>query len=1335
MDSFVVTHDSRKISSKPKEAVHCLPQKTLKSANVQEKDHLGLERLNKAIEIVNEERGRKEIVQDDVVSENTLNHLKEEVLPKVTTPVIQSHFITTPRGENVINTESEGKFQIPRAIVAPNRVHKKQRKPKISALKRNTRLLQSKLNIQTTEFSEGTDTATEVSSSSILTGSEEESEIDPSFAQSGEEDLTDDEDSGRDSFNSRYNKKKMKRKTLNETTAVHLHENHRSKSANKKKKEKLGKSEITALKDKCTTASVEKSSRDKFSTAKLAPTNCHGEHHLPEKNISNTSSNVKQKKPIQISQHVPREGPIATSSFKASTEEKTDVHRSENLEKQINDLKDDSKHFDGDTKRDMDVDKKQKSWFLNINANDNYMKFEETVMKLAKVNLNRSVSLNEADAFKDELTSRRRKRKYQSLRQARKESVFDVLQKLDIAPKKSILKKSKSVHVKSTAAETPMDSQMFMASDTNIKEPILNNADSDAQFTSKTHEHKQPKDTRCHVIGQYQKTSETDITEKVFANLQTSGSNISIAQNSETITSLNETEINDDEKFDQQSIDRDIHSDVKDKRSNEMLESKTDESVAVIRPHLYNENVQEKVEGVSTSKIMSSTSGSAAGIDSTNLDLSRRNVSNSNDKEAYLTFDRLSPILPNQVTHEQAFLQTNGISYLETNVGNENSESLSESTAVISSNSVTLDKVLQMKLRKKLIAFQSHRSKEMALSDDVDLVEMPIEQQKESSAELFKAKAKTASEDEDSEKNEEQENRTNVGKSDVVRGDHKAFTEKKENQMNELPDAFIFVSERGLIYTISNRDHIQTSTTEKAFEDETQQMTIDSKSKKLQNEVLRNQQTTDSSKISKDKTPSLQNICDKTKMAQVSKIQQTKCPQHSDVGDITHPLSLNSEYTSSPTQSADRSKSPTLTRDTSKTTTLQDTFKINSSYQENANLFSFSARHIDNTASVSKMRDEPDCDPIFRHSLSEPKDLKAIILETVSKPHPKDEPHPLLPNHRPKSADVFSRKHDFLETRPCKESVEQNNKYVDNTNTIHTKQTQEEFINETGMRRDFRVPGMATFSYRPKSTLIEMERSSKHTLESRRSKTPTFRPTYTSETDASNMSTLVAELKPKHQMFPLSKMKPNGLSVSNIESFSRNLPTTSRASFVPEHEDRPKGMNRASYRSKRAGPMPSYNTTLLTKREKEKNILNGRVNSRISSERERPKSAMSLRSAPRPTYLETVHPTLESSKRKVDKHNRNNPFGHENSSFKFPHGAVKQRMDIDEMANAILQADKMEHTDSDSEIENFFANPDAEVLQIGSKDDAKTNVIQDSEKAFAAYTKRIKPSKSISFKM
>lgn len=212
--------------------------------------------------------------------------------------------------------------------------------------------------------------------------------------------------------------------------------------------------------------------------------------------------------------------------------------------------------------------------------------------------------------------------------------------------------------------------------------------------------------------------------------------------------------------------------------------------------------------------------------------------------------------------------------------------------------------------------------------------------------------------------------------------------------------------------------------------------------------------------------------------------------------------------------------------------------------------------------------------------------------------------------------------------------------------------------NKHGQAKSFNLKSIESNNLvRSKSPSFKIQSSEKYFIEPKRSKTPTPESTFGRQsTDQSFMKPLVLYLNLTHKKIPLSTFHTHTTDIAHVESLSRNVNAFSKGIRHPEfHEHRSFSkldpISRAvpgAIRCKTPEPIKPESKTLLLQREKRNNTLTGRGNSRNHSERERPKSAMSMRSAPWSTKQERVlkrhgrtgaiHDTFEQYREKTIHH-------------------------------------------------------------------------------------------------
>jgi hypothetical protein len=264
---------------------------------------------------------------------------------------------------------------------------------------------------------------------------------------------------------------------------------------------------------------------------------------------------------------------------------------------------------------------------------------------------------------------------------------------------------------------------------------------------------------------------------------------------------------------------------------------------------------------------------------------------------------------------------------------------------------------------------------------------------------------------------------------------------------------------------------------------------------------------------------------------------------------------------------------------------------------------------------------------------------------------------------------------------------------------------------------------------RSKTPSAELERVGRNLNDPKRSKTPMPVPSYFMKQSEGTVA------KP-FLTHPLSKLKTGYSTNTNMETFSRNVP-----SVLEEKRKAGASFRRSMKRFPNRNVPVSDNTktnehTLLYRREKETNVLDEKVEFKRISVRERPKSAMSMRSAPRMTSQDNVTPfprkfrTDNRLRQKTEEHRRSitPTLTHDDKS-------TDSRRPSSRVESCNVQQANYDLDESDSELEAFFANPDVKSLQFGNKDLLNNGYTRSHRTVFSTFSKRNDLAKSKSFKM
>ncbi|XP_045197199.2 uncharacterized protein LOC123551947 [Mercenaria mercenaria] len=1427
LDHFVVSHEASKISKKPKKAINRLGKKDSTPSAEREREP-GIENLNRALDLATEERERTDDnFHGDAVSENAFNHLKEESAPNEGIRQLKQRHVTTNRNKSLINT-----FKPENACVSKSKTlqdtsrillsRRRRRKCKESAMKRNMKLIKSKLNRPKTDTDESIDETTDGSTSTVVTASEEESAIDPSFVQSGDEDcITDDEDSGTDNFTSRHSKK-LKRETLNEANENMSKLSIRNGKSNQEpntgdtpiaditkrniKNEKAKETNIQSKSSKDSKLFTGKESIPKYqltvsgNEASEATLTSELPHDVEAEQRTSTSSENKMKKKVTKAthEHVQRQGPLATSSFKSNVEEKADAYKGEKQKQtgDINATRHSSKlnihdFFQGETGvSNESFEPKEKSY-------DNYKEFERMVMKRGTVSLNRSVSLNEMDLHKDETYSRRRKRKYQSLRQTKKESVFDVLKTLDKTPKKSILKKSKSLHLKSKGKENS-ESLRYEGGTT-----IFTDEGKEEMNLSYVHFTKDIDTCKININNVYPTAYEactTSLTSKENKSATSKSNQMNENNESNIESQINATTIETGSDLEQSQQCGDNKPQRTDK-----TKSKDTETIAFASLNIHEDtnhginhdrigNENDSISEIVSSNLLATSDDISTLQDTDILDFPKPSMDGIESFTQLLTQTDLNEKQP-EVEANRKCDDSYVVNIIKENVSDNRSESNDMISLEVGSN----DKKEQETSGNHHQTAQyddTENIKMQNLSDKVESINIPDD--KETS--IFQSRYKYSS----GEAEKQSKLSFNLNHDSTRTATEQRTFQCKENEADKLEDAQIHVSERGLLFSKDFYTTASPSPTTHVIDQNVEQRQVSEQNTpgdtdessmtpvKAYSEVNIKDDVTVKVNMNQGQTPMFTRTLilnelranDRDAMSD----ETTRC-QNADL--------LQEEFTK--THLTDNNVPTSLLTEYANSTVFNDySRRIDLSKREIASTLSLKKEHRHTLlvhdersrtpvltggglkmplgqpkhASIPHSTERNNCNPLFDCIGVEttPKETKRSFHSTISPPHLTRSLSPILKKdasesamdrpitppsktqakirqgnthknnltslnehskyQRPLAGDPHQFRNTELQKKPSingSASVKKPThagklkrdvlstlnkdelKVSERANVVSKDETridgrleQENEKNDSIKGHTFNLRN-GSFKGRSKTPAVEIERSPKYPLEQKRSKTPLPVPTFIkSNTETSPKKILIDELKPKHQ-------------THYIESFSRNFPNfpIDRRQFRSSDHQRRKSLT--SFRNKRSntvvlGKHDTAASTLLNRRMKEDNTLSGSVNSRKPSERERPKSAMSLRSAPRSTTMETVLTIPRNFKaRNESKQMRegNRYFDSGKSTSEKEHDRTNR---IPQSYKSHVKADtflNLEHTnngltDSDSELEEFFANPEAEVLQLGN---------------------------------
>ena len=1332
--NFTVSYESDKLSKKTKKAVNCLNKKDDKSKASTVESFKN--KPNKARDKpVKDGESVAERIDCDAVSENAFNHMKEESRPAQSNGQLPDKVIRKSRSESMNNTLKQNNN--PRSRKSPFKSKSdtrqkltsgKQRNTKKSAKTRNLNLIKSKLKMHEVESKDViSETSTDSDTSTMYISSEEESVIDTSIVQSGDEDvITDDEDSAADYHYPKVRKANFhasKRQDIKESQRIDVSKSDDGQNkgvsnlsceessivgdANLRESSKVTTGETwhmeTTTGEKSHMENIPLNNLNSYSLDNKVSKHAKNKAFVADLNLENDSdtetnqyldskiksTNIKLVDTMKC-EHVPRKGPIASSSFKSEDNNKNKLRNKESdLDNKIS--------FNNDFGIHATATDEQETQKLV-----NYLQFKDAVMKDGRVNLNRSMSLNEGEQFKINIESKRkRKRKYTSLRVAKKESVFDAIQTLEKEPKKGILKKSKSLLLdkRPNLPDANIEKRTSRSEQLLPKETRYDkmNGNTDAEEFDAPDRLKRISDlptennTFCEILSSNLQTATDTLasnddtplcfqltaekSSKQFA--QYSADNMKCESSIQRETNMNFDNLpegSDEERYDQivneSRADLTLNQNIANKNKGRQVmfnfdnvspsDDKNIENMKNVEPEWNktfsnfdsekNENQQDKTSD-----------------DSCDLPIfEKRNKEADSDKEITMPncLEEQKSSVINSPTRDQKHFK-------ETDIVQRSNPSHTQETEKKGSLDIYIPKHLEdIDSSLELIEINSTSEDTTELNDNLNDNFISIQNAYECTLPV------------------------------ITNG--KEFGSEQSNECSELADVSTRpdVALDNLEVTSFKTKDLCTHSAE--FREAVHFDLPMNKDKKGKSKLLfcDKQSNIEFTQHERPKTP--HPTSDGFKMPPTTKLLNKVVRHKSNPSfDKAHVemLQLQKEFKSISNQSSQNHKSKSLSPIAKKDA---------NSLPQNISL-PFPPKSSDNYMTHESITSKPTSIEEGHASKSDENTRKIMQMKRSNSSNPIHAISPLTKDRSNRIAKTANSKANAEVEVPVNKSKENKDEH---------ERMQSPLFH---LRND-------TIRMRSKTPSVDIERTSRNHHESKRSKTPMPTPTYLK--DQSDTSIV------KPLIHPLSKLKTGYTKNANMETFSRNFPSVleeKRCVAVPF-----RGIRRFPNRNVPVLENTNINEhKLLDRREKDRNILNERTISKREPVIERPKSAMSMRSAPRLTTMENVTPLPR--KLKSDNSLRPKSGGYRTSVTSTPaqDDQARNSKGSNSRGSDVLNVrQSYDIGESDSELEEFFANPDVESLQFGNQDLLKNGYSGGSHRTvFTTYRKKNDLTKSRSFKM